>query len=82
MRLDKYLKVSHIIKRRSLAKDAADKERIVINGKSAKPSTDVKVGDIIEIQYASKILKVKVLSINEYTSKAESSSMYEVVYNE
>lgn len=82
MRLDKYLKVSHIIKRRSLAKDAADKERIAINGKSAKPSTDVKVGDIIEIQYASKILKVKVLSINEYTSKAESSSMYEVVYNE
>lgn len=82
MRLDKYLKVSHIIKRRTVAKETADKDRILVNSKEAKPSTPVNDGDIIEIKYAIKTLKVKVLSTNEYTSKSESSMMYEVLSNE
>ena len=81
MRLDKYLKVSHIIKRRTIAKDAADNEKIYVNAKCAKPSTPISIGDIIEIKYANKVLKIKVLSTNEYTSKADSSSMYEVIDN-
>jgi len=82
MRLDKYLKVSHIIKRRTLAKETADKERIFVNSKQAKPSTTIVEGDIIEIKYAQKTLRIKVLSTNEYTSKSESSSMYEVLSND
>ncbi len=82
MRLDKFLKVSHIIKRRTLAKEAADKERVYITSKTAKPSSLVKEGDVIEIRYAQKTLKFKVLNINEYTSKSDSSSMYEVISNE
>lgn len=82
MRLDKYLKVSHIIKRRTVAKDAADGHRVKINGKEAKPSSEVVEGDIIEIRYAAKLLKVRVLSINEYAKKSESSSLYEVIPNE
>ncbi len=81
MRLDKYLKVSHIIKRRTVAKETIDKDRIYVNGKLAKPSTNVVENDIITIEYASKTLKIKVLSINEYTSKNDSSSMYEVIGN-
>ena len=79
MRLDKYLKISHIIKRRTLAKETADKEKIFVNSKLAKPSTPIDVGDIIEINYASKTIKFKVLSVNEYTSKKDSISMYEVI---
>ena len=82
MRLDKYLKVSHIIKRRTVAKEPADKDRIMVNNKDAKPSTNVKEGDIIAIKYASKTLEVRVLSTNEHTSKSDSSSMYEVLRNE
>ena len=82
MRLDKYLKVSHIIKRRTMAKETIDKDRIYVNSKLAKPSTSIIEGDIIEIKYAAKTLKVKVLSINEYTSKNDSSMMYEVISNE
>lgn len=81
MRLDKYLKVSHIIKRRTVAKEAAQKDKIRINGKDAKPSSSVNEGDIIEISYSSKILKVKVLSINEFTAKKDASEMYEVIEN-
>ena len=81
MRLDKYLKIAHIIKRRTIAKETIDKDKIYVNGKLAKPSTNVNESDIIEIEYASKTLKVKVLSTNEYTSKSDSSSMYEVIEN-
>ncbi|MCR5565177.1 MAG: RNA-binding S4 domain-containing protein [Gammaproteobacteria bacterium] len=81
MRLDKYLKVSHIIKRRTVAKEAAQKDKIKINGKDAKPSSSVNEGDIIEISYSSKVLKVKVLSINEFTAKKDASLMYEVIEN-
>ena len=81
MSLDKYLKVSHIIKRRTVAKEAAQKDKIRINGKDAKPSSSVNEGDIIEISYSSKVLKVKVLSINEFTAKKDASEMYEVIEN-
>ncbi|MCR5741793.1 MAG: RNA-binding S4 domain-containing protein [Gammaproteobacteria bacterium] len=81
MRLDKYLKVSQIIKRRSVAKEAAQNERIRINSKDSKPSSQVKEGDIIEISYSSKKLCIKVLSTNEYTSKKDAPSMYEVIEN-
>ena len=81
MRLDKYLKVSHIIKRRTVAKEAAQKDKIRINGKDAKPSSSVNEGDIIEISYSSKTLKVRVLSINEFTAKKDASEMYEVIEN-
>ena len=82
MRLDKYLKVSQLIKRRTLAKETAQKERIKVNGKDAKPSTKVDIDDLIEISYANKKLVIKVLSINEYTSKKDAPSMYEIISNE
>ena len=79
MRLDKYLKVSQLIKRRTIAKEVADSHHIEVNSKLAKPSTEVKEGDIITIKYASKSLMVKVLSIEKYISKKDSSSMSEII---
>ena len=79
MRIDKFLKVSRLIKRRSVAKDASNEEKIVINGKVAKPSTDVKVGDVIEIHYYKSILKVKVINILNSSKKEDAESMYEVL---
>ena len=79
MRIDKFLKVSRLIKRRSVAKDASNEEKIVINGKVAKPSTDVLVGDIIEIHYYKSILKVKVINILNSSKKEDAESMYEVL---
>ena len=82
MRLDKYLKVSRLIKRRTVAKEVADHEKIMVNNKLSKPSTDVKINDIISIRFGMKIVTIKVLSINEYTKKAESSLMYEIIKEE
>ena len=79
MRIDKFLKVSRLIKRRSVAKDASNEEKIVINGKVAKPSTNVLVGDIIEIHYYKSILKVKVINILNSSKKEDAESMYEVL---
>ena len=79
MRLDKFLKVSRIIKRRSVAKDASDAGRISVNGKDAKPSTVLKVGDILEINYFKKKMKVKVLSLKESTKKEDADGMYEIL---
>ena len=79
MRLDKYLKVSRLIKRRTVAKDVAMAERILVNGKLAKPSKDIKVSDIITIEFGTKIVNVRVLSIDEKTKKEISSTMYELV---
>ncbi|MBQ7334902.1 MAG: RNA-binding S4 domain-containing protein [Clostridia bacterium] len=79
MRLDKFLKVSRIIKRRTVANDACDAEHVAVNGKRAKASYDVKEGDIIEITFGQKTLKARVLNVKEYTSKAEASSLYEVI---
>lgn len=78
MRLDKYLKVSRIIKRRTVANEACDGGRILVNGKVARASYAVKEGDLIEIQMGNKPLKVKVLSVSEYATKESASQMYRV----
>ena len=79
MRLDKYLKVSRLIKRRTVANDACDTARITVNDKVAKASSNVKIGDLITIAFGSKSVTVRVLEIKETTKKAESAGMYEVV---
>ena len=79
MRLDKYLKVSRIIKRRTVAHDASSNEKILVNNKIAKPSTDIKVGDIITINYYKKTMEVKVLSITPSVRKDEATEMYEII---
>ena len=76
MRLDKYLKVSRLIKRRTVANEACDGARIQVNGKVAKASYDVKIGDIIEIPFGQRLLRVEVLAINEHASKADAPAMY------
>lgn len=82
MRLDKYLKVSRIIKRRAVAKEAGDGGRVHINGKPAKPASEVKVGDVLEIRFGDKLNKYEVLEINERAAKADASAMYRVVFGE
>ena len=79
MRLDKYLKVSRIIKRRTVANDACDAEHVTVNGRQAKASYDVKEGDVIEVSFGQRSLKVRVLDVKEYTAKADASSLYEVI---
>ena len=76
MRIDKYLKVSRIIKRRTIASEACEQERVTINGKVAKPSSEVKVGDIIEIQFGNSITKAEVTSVAEHVPKGDSKQMY------
>lgn len=82
MRLDKFLKVSRLIKRRTLAKEIADQGRIFINGKQAKASSDVKLGDELQIQFGNRILTVKVENISETAKKDEAASMYSVIKEE
>ena len=82
MRLDKYLKVSRVIKRRSVAKEIADKGRISINGKIAKSSTDVSVGDELVINFGNKTLTIRVNELKETNKKDEAEGMYEVVSEE
>ncbi len=79
MRLDKYLKVSRLIKRRTVANEACDAEKVSVNGKPARASYEVKTGDIIEINIGAKPLKVRVLDVKEYTKKDEAAALYEVV---
>ena len=79
MRLDKFLKVSRIIKRRTIAKEVSDKGRIAINGKQAKSSTDVKVGDEMTIQFGNKILELKIDKIVDTTKKDEAQEMYTIL---
>ena len=79
MRLDKYLKVTRLIKRRTVANDACDAEKIVVNGKIARASYDVKVGDIIEINMGARPLKVKVLNVTEYATKDNAADNYTVI---
>lgn len=76
MRLDKYLKVSRLIKRRTVANEACDGERVMVNGRQAKASYQVKPGDIIEIGYANRVLKVEVLQVEEHVAKASASALY------
>lgn len=79
MRLDKYLKVSRLIKRRSVANEACDAGRVMVNGKVAKASYDVCVGDIIEIKLGERIFKVQVKAISEHVLKNEASELYTVM---
>ena len=79
MRFDKFLKVSRLIKRRTVANEACDGERVSVNGKPAKASYDVKLGDKITITYGTKSVTVKVLEIKDTTKKTEATGMYEIV---
>ena len=79
MRIDKYLKVSRIIKRRTVANDACDAEHDTVNGRPAKASYDVKEGDVIEISFGQRTLKVRVLDVREHAAKADAASLYEVI---
>ena len=79
MRLDKFLKVSRIIKRRTVANGACDAEHVTVNGKRAKASYDVKENDVIEITFGQRVLKVKVLDVKEHALKADAASLYEVL---
>ena len=79
MRLDKYLKVSRIIKRRTIAKEACSSGRVSINDKVAKAGTVVSEGDTIEIQFANQILKAKIINIAEHVTKENAKAMYEII---
>ncbi len=79
MRLDKYLKVSRLIKRRTVANEACDAGRVVVNGKVARASYDVKVGDEIEIAFGNKTVKARVLKVVETVKKDEASDMFELI---
>ena len=76
MRLDKYLKVTRVIKRRTVANEACDGGRVSVNGKTARASYDVKIGDIIEINFGTRAVKIEVLSVKETVKKEESESLY------
>ena len=79
MRLDKFLKVSRLIKRRTVANEACDNARVTVNGRPAKASYDVKVGDILEITFGARTLRIRVLEVKETVGKDAASSLYEVV---
>lgn len=81
MRIDKYLKVSRLIKRRTVANEACDAGRITVNGKIVKASYDVKTGDVLEIKMGERVLTVKVMDIAEHVLKNDASSLYEVLEN-
>lgn len=76
MRLDKYLKISRLIKRRTVANEAATAGRVTINGKIAKPSADVKPGDVLEIRFGAKTLRARVDSVQEFAKKEQAAEMY------
>lgn len=79
MRLDKYLKVARILKRRTVAKELADQDRILVNARKAKPSTEVKYGDIICVQFGNRELTVKVLDTPKQVNKNDAALMFEVI---
>ena len=82
MRLDKYLKVSRIIKRRTVAKEASEGGRVTLNGKVAKPSTEVKEGDVMEIRFGEKLARYRILTVAETVRKADAGAMYELIDGE
>ena len=79
MRIDKFLKVSRLIKRRTVANEACDGQRISVNGRPVKASYSVKIGDIIEIHFGQRVLKVEVLTVSEHATKSDASAMYREV---
>ncbi len=76
MRLDKWLKVSRLIKRRTVANEACDNQRVSANGRPVRASYDVKVGDVLELKFGEKIVKVEVLTVAEHVGKADAPAMY------
>ena len=81
MRLDKYLKVSRLIKRRTVANEACSGEHVSVNGRSVKASYDVKPGDVIEVRFGQRTIKVEVLSVSEHATKADAPAMYREITN-
>lgn len=79
MRLDKYLKLSRLIKRRTVANEACDNERVTVNGKVARASYEVKVGDVIAIRFGERTLSVEVVSVQENAGKADAAALYREV---
>lgn len=79
MRLDKYLKVSRLIKRRTIANEACDAGRVLVNDKAARASYEVKEGDLIELQLGARTLKVRVVRVSEFAPKGEAAEMYEAL---
>lgn len=79
MRLDKYLKVSRLIKRRTVANEACDGQRVSVNGRVVKASYDVRIGDVIEIRLGQRVMKIQVVSVDEYATKASAPEMYKEV---
>ena len=78
MRLDKYLKVSRIIKRRTVANEACDADRVLVNGKAARASYNVKIGDVIEIAFGTRTFKAEVVSLTETVKKEDAAAMYKI----
>lgn len=79
MRIDKFLKVSRILKRRTVAQEACGEDKVLVNGKAAKPATPVKAGDVVEVLYAAGTLKFRVLAVKDVVKKEEAASLYEVI---
>lgn len=79
MRIDKYLKVSRIIKRRTVANEACDAGRVCVNGKTVRASYDVKVGDVIEITFGARVVKAEVLNVSEVVRKEDSALLYRII---
>ncbi len=79
MRVDKYLKVARLIKRRTVAHDACEESRIYVNGKEAKPGKDIKIGDEITIAFGNSRMKVKVLATPDHVGKDDAASLYQVI---
>ncbi len=79
MRLDKYLKVSRIIKRRTVANEACDGGRVSVNGKVAKPGAEVKEGDILEIRFGENVTKYRIVTLSEHVLKADAVGMYKII---
>lgn len=82
MRLDKFLKVSRLIKRRTVAKDVSDQGRVLLNGKEAKPSATVKIGDVLDVQFGQRTLTVRIERLSESTRKEDVEGMYTVLKEE
>lgn len=76
MRLDKWLKVSRLIKRRTVANEACDNQRVSVNGKPARASCDVKTGDVVELRFGERVVRVEVLAVTEHAGKADAPAMY------
>jgi len=79
LRIDKYLKNSRIIKRRTIAKEACEKGRVFVNGKTAKPGTEVEIGDEIEIQFGDRNFKIEVLQLTEHVKKDDAKEMFRIL---